>query len=124
MLRLSRKAMKAALWLAVLIVMGYKPCAGASEIKCWQYGQVEVAMQAKASYKNYYTDVTLTATFTGPTQAVKVNGFWDGRNVFRVRMTPTEPGVWKWSVSSKDSKLNGARGSFVCKPSKSRDTFG
>jgi hypothetical protein len=41
-------------------------------------------------------------------------GFWNGSNVFRVRVLATQPGKWSWRSDSnqKDTGLNELQGSF------------
>ncbi|MDO8588420.1 MAG: DUF4038 domain-containing protein [Armatimonadota bacterium] len=79
-----------------------------------KFGEYEIALTTSASYANPYTQVTLSATFTGPTQTITVNGFWDGGKLYKFRMTPTEVGAWSWATTSNDSQLNGKTGGFTC----------
>ncbi|MDO8682109.1 MAG: DUF4038 domain-containing protein [Armatimonadota bacterium] len=85
-----------------------------------KYGEYEAALTTTNNYANPYTQVTLSATFTGPTKTITVNGFWDGGNLYKIRMMPTEPGTWSWTTTSNDSQLNGRTGSFVCDGSTSK----
>lgn len=62
---------------------------------------------------NKYTDVTLSGTFHGPTETIEIDGFWDGGNVWRVRMTPKEIGHWTFTTSSSHPELV-TSGSFEC----------
>src|SRR5689334_13896746 len=49
----------------------------------------------------------VSATFTGPGgKSIKVNGFWDGGAVWRIRFAPTAPGVWKYITKSSDRGMN------------------
>ncbi|MGI8783307.1 MAG: DUF5060 domain-containing protein [Acidobacteriota bacterium] len=59
----------------------------------------EIPLTAAQSHKNPYTDVAVTATFSGPGGAVKtVKGFWDGGQAFKVRFTPDQAGAWTYSI--------------------------
>ena len=64
-----------------------------------------------------YMRVSLSATFRGPTQTIRVDGFWDGGGLFKIRMMPTEEGTWSWTTSSNNPELHNRSGSFVCESS-------
>ncbi len=63
--------------------------------------------------RNKYTQVSLKGTFQGPTATITIDGFWDGDDVWKVRMTPTEVGRWSYQITSSEPTLN-ASGSFEC----------
>ena len=63
-------------------------------------------------YNNPYISVNLSATFIGPTKTININGFWDGGNKWKVRMSPIEIGRWSYVTISNDPQLNGKIGSF------------
>jgi len=84
-----------------------------------KYQEYEIVLLTEKAYANPYLEVDLSATFRGPSQTVRANGFWDGGKVFRIRMLPTEPGTWTWTVSASDSRLNGRSGSLTCEDSTS-----
>jgi hypothetical protein len=75
----------------------------------------EMTFTANTSYNNPYTDVKIWVDLSGPGFNKKVYGFWDGGNVFHVRVIATKPGVWKWKSASNttDSGLNNKTGSFT-----------
>lgn len=85
-----------------------------------KFEEYEISLLTDKAYANPYLDVTLSATFKGPERTIRVNGFWDGGRLFKIRMLPTEPGDWTWTVSSNDSRLNGKSGSFKCIDSNDR----
>lgn len=68
---------------------------------------------------NKYKDVTLHGVFRGPTKTIEIDGFWDGGNIWRVRMAPTEIGQWQYTITSSRSELN-TSGSFECVASDSK----
>jgi hypothetical protein len=75
----------------------------------------EIVLVAGAEYENYYTDVTCWVDLEGPGYARRVYGFWNGGNVYVVRIVATGPGVWKWVSGSNqpgDGGLNGREGQF------------
>ncbi|PSR56854.1 hypothetical protein AHMF7605_26820 [Adhaeribacter arboris] len=75
----------------------------------------ELTFEAKNSYKNAYTEVTVWIDLAGPGFNKRVYGFWDGATTFRVRLIATQPGAWKWisGSSSNDPGLTGKTGSFT-----------
>ncbi|HEX7781570.1 MAG TPA: DUF4038 domain-containing protein [Sphingobium sp.] len=76
----------------------------------------EITLTAQRNYANPYKDVTVSAVFTGPDGVrMEMPGFWDGKNVWRVRFAPPRPGVWRYRTSSSmagDAGLQGRSGSF------------
>ena len=68
----------------------------------------EVTLTTTNSHTNPYTDVTLSATFTGPgSTTITIPGFWDGGNTWKVRVAPTKIGDWTLTdVTSNDGQLN------------------
>jgi len=89
----------------------------AEPVKVPRYGEHEIVLRTTAPRSSPYTDVSFSATFTGPTESITVNGFWDGGEVYKVRMLPTEAGLWRFTTRSNDGQLNGRTGSFVCEES-------
>lgn len=63
---------------------------------------------------NPFTDIRLEATFTHESEAVKVNGFYDGDGVFKIRFMPNHEGQWQFVTYSNAAALDGQRGEFVC----------
>jgi hypothetical protein len=87
--------------------------AGAMDVGRWEV--FELAMTTSNSYGNPYTEVTLSATFTGPSaETITVEGFWDGGDMWKLRMAPTEVGTWTYTTTSNDSNLDGQNGGFQC----------
>lgn len=76
----------------------------------------EIRLHASRAYANPYTDVECWVDLKGPNFAKRIYGFWDGGDIFRVRVVATAPGEWSWSSGSDqpgDSGLNEQRGSFT-----------
>lgn len=63
---------------------------------------------------NPFIDVQLAATFTLEHRSVKVNGFYDGASVYKVRFMPDTPGEWTYTTSSNAPALSGKTGAFTC----------
>jgi hypothetical protein len=70
-----------------------------SDVHVWE--MYEVTLKAEKEYKNYYSDVTCWVELKGPDFSKRVYGFWDGRNIFIVRIVATKPGKWQW-ISGSD----------------------
>src|SRR5260370_41443758 len=75
----------------------------------------ELTFTASRDFPNPYTDATVWVDLTGPNFSKRVYGFWDGGRTFRVRVTATAPGAWRWRSGSspRDSGLGGQTGTFT-----------
>jgi hypothetical protein len=82
-------------------------------IKVWQ--KFEIVVKARNTYANPYVDVDVWVDLVGPGFAKRVYGFWDGENVFRIRVTATCPGEWSYRTASNqvDPGLNDDEGGFT-----------
>jgi hypothetical protein len=85
-------------------------------IHTWE--KQEIKLEALGRYANPYTDVEVWIDLKGPGFKKRCYGFWDGDNVFRVRILATGPGRWTWESGSKpaDRGLTGKKGSFTAVP--------
>lgn len=77
-----------------------------------QWGMYQVALKSRKKYSNPFTDVTLKARFRCNGTELAVNGFYDGKDTWRVRLMPTVVGQWSYITESNDPELNGNKGSF------------
>jgi hypothetical protein len=84
-----------------------------AEVHVWE--KVELTLQAENHYANPYTNVEVWVDLKGPGFDKRCYGFWDGENVFRVRVLATQPGEWTWQSGSnqKDAGLNNQHGRFT-----------
>ena len=76
----------------------------------------EITLRASQQYPNPYADVECWVDLRGPGFSGRVYGFWDGDDVFRVRVVATAPGRWSWTSGSNqptDEGLNGKLGAFT-----------
>ena len=81
------------------------------------YQEFEVSLVAtNIGNINRYTDVWVKGVFRGPSRTIEIEGFWDGGDVWKVRMVPTEVGQWNYQVTSSVPSLQ-TSGSFECIPS-------
>src|SRR6516225_392060 len=101
-----------ALIVATLVLAVRDASAAASKVHVWE--KVELTLQAWQTYTNPYTAVQVWVDLKGPHFVKRCYGFWDGGNVFRVRVLATVPGKWSWRSGSNqnDSGLNGHKGDF------------
>lgn len=75
---------------------------------------IELAFFANRTYANPFRDVELFAEFSGPDgSTLRVPGFWDGENCWKVRFAPTAAGNWNWHTFcsvAEDTGLHGQSG--------------
>ena len=85
--------------------------AGAAQV--WE--KVEITLHAERSYENSYKVVEVWVDLKGPGFEKRCYGFWDGDNVFRVRVLANAAGTWSWRSGSnqRDRGLNGKSGKFT-----------
>ncbi len=100
---------------AALIVTSLSLAAAPAEVRVWE--RVELTFHAANPYANPYTNVEVWVDLKGPEFERRCYGFWDGGDVFRVRVLAIRPGQWNWRSGSnqKDSGLNGQQGGFTAK---------
>lgn len=72
-----------------LVVFVCRPAVAATHV--WE--KIELTFVSQQPYANPYTDVEMWVQLTGPGFDKRIDGFWDGQNVFRVRIMATRPGV-------------------------------
>jgi hypothetical protein len=72
-----------------------------------RYESLEMTVSLEAQYTNPYDQrqVSLDGVFTAPdgTQ-MKVPGFWDGLQAWKVRFTPDQEGVWSYQLVVRESR--------------------
>jgi len=82
----------------------------------WELQEIE--FRSSQHYGNPYVDVLLWVDLKGPGFSHRVYGFWDGGDVFRVRLVATAPGKWSWTSGSNqpsDKGLHGKSGAFTAR---------
>ncbi|MDR6880859.1 DUF5605 domain-containing protein [Bacillus sp. 3255] len=65
---------------------------------------------------NPFKDNQLQAIFRHKNRSVRIQGFYDGEGVYRIRFMPDTIGEWAFETESDAAELNGKVGSFVCTP--------
>ena len=82
----------------------------------WELQEIE--FRASHHYANPYVDVLLWVELRGPGFSHRVYGFWDGGDLFRVRIVATAAGRWSWTSGSNqpgEEGLNGKSGAFTAR---------
>jgi len=96
----------------VMLLSGMSEGAFAEDYRVWE--KVEITLRAQGSYENPYKEAEVWVDLKGPGFEKRCYGFWDGDDLFRVRVLATAAGTWKWRSGSnqRDSGLNGKSGVF------------
>lgn len=66
---------------------------------------------------NPFTEVELSADFIHRQETVSVQGFYDGKGIYKVRFMPNLEGEWNYLVHSTSKSFNNKKGQFYCSPS-------
>jgi hypothetical protein len=78
-----------------------------------EWGVQEIVLHTHHAYNNPFKDVNVKGIFKTTGRTVTVDGFFDGNGTWKVRLMPSQLGIWTFKIRSKDSQLNGAAGKFV-----------
>ncbi|MBP8259692.1 MAG: DUF4038 domain-containing protein [Verrucomicrobia bacterium] len=74
----------------------------------------ETVLTATSQPANPYVSLSAEAVLDppggGPRRRLPL--FWDGGRTWKLRFSPDKPGVWRWTVQSKDPGLDGQTGGF------------
>jgi hypothetical protein len=81
------------------------------EVPQWEVFEVELH---GPSTGNPFTDVELSASFSLGNRSVPVDGFYDGKGVYKIRFMPDMLGAWTYTTNSNTSELAGKTGAFSC----------
>ena len=101
------------LMLFALVFMACTTMEPQKEIHLWE--MQELTFTAENNYQNPYTEVTVWVDLKGPDFNKRIYGFWDGGQIFHLRLVATHPGIWTWKSGSnpEDPGLDGKSGSFT-----------
>jgi hypothetical protein len=72
-----------------------------------KYESVELTLDIDAEYTNPYDlrEIALDGVFTSPDGTTMiVPGFWDGEGAWKMRFTPSQEGMWTYSISVQDAR--------------------
>jgi hypothetical protein len=84
-----------------------------SQTKTEIWNRYEVSMAGPRS-GNPINDISLSAEFTNGAEKVKVDGFYDGNGIYKIRFMPQKTGEWKYKTSSNSKLLHAKTGAFTC----------
>jgi hypothetical protein len=87
----------------------------AASVERW--GTFELALRGPDA-GNPYRDVDFGADFRHRHRVVRVDGFYDGGGVHRVRFMPDREGEWTYTTRSTASGLDAVEGGFSCAPAR------
>ncbi len=84
------------------------------------WSRYEQSFRSAISYPNPLQDATLCVMFSSPSGKMwSVPGFWDGGQLWRVRFSPDEVGMWTYLTLCSDQENGGLHqrsGTFICSP--------
>ncbi len=81
---------------------------------------IEITLSMERRYHIPYVEVELTGIFISPTgKELRLQGFWDNGQIWKIRFAPNEAGVWRYRTESNEPDLIAA-GRFQVLPSKHR----
>jgi hypothetical protein len=70
-----------------------------------------------AARRSPYASVDIYGDFRSPTgKLLKICGFWDGDEIWKIRFAPPEPGLWSYETHARgDKHLDGDRGTVLAR---------
>jgi hypothetical protein len=77
-----------------------------------QWDLFELSLHGPAD-GNPFVEVELWARFIHADEQVKVDGFYDGNGVYRIRFMPTRIGRWRYETTSNRAELSGKTGEIT-----------
>ncbi len=92
----------------VLITVTYK-----ADVSVYQWGVVKLDLEVSNSFEVHYQEDLVWKTFNGPAETLIISGFWNGSNIWKICISPSEISTWNYSTSSSDPGLV-INGSFSC----------
>ncbi|MGG4145295.1 DUF5060 domain-containing protein [Paenibacillus algorifonticola] len=81
-----------------------------------QWGVFEIELNASKNFENPFRDVWVQATFKIGNEYKRVNGFYDGGNVWRIRFMPEKIGSYHFQLESNISDFQSLEGDFLSVP--------
>lgn len=108
---ITRRAAVASAAAAVSIAGGAR-AQGQTSVERW--GLFELTLEAQVAGNPF--DAALTGVFTDGRTTVRVPGFHDGGDVWRIRFSPPTEGGWRWTTESTVAALDGRSGRFEATP--------
>lgn len=70
------------------------------------YKRCEMVLHSEKAYENPFMDVDVSAVFVHDDGTeIKIPGFWNGNNEWKVRFASEKPGNWTYKISCDDDEL-------------------
>jgi hypothetical protein len=99
-------------WLASILLTILLNSAAQTQSLVPLYSPFELRLTTTQPHENPYLDINVAGIFTSPSgKELRLAGFWDGGQIWRVRFSPNERGVWNYRTESNDAELE-TSGSF------------
>jgi hypothetical protein len=76
-----------------------------------RWGVHEIVLKGPSAGNPF--DTPLSAVFTDGKATLRIQGFYDGEGIYRLRFSPPSEGVWRWRTSSAVKTLNGKTGTVT-----------
>ncbi|MBN1640685.1 MAG: DUF4038 domain-containing protein [Anaerolineae bacterium] len=90
-----------------------------------RFGQLGHVYQHTGQYANPYVAIDAAAELVAPGGGRRrIPLFWDGEDTWRLRFSPDQVGVWRWTTHSEDAGLDGQSGACVVVPSGLQGSIG
>ncbi|NLF40636.1 DUF4038 domain-containing protein [bacterium] len=87
-------------------------------ISVHNHGVLDLTLQSERTHEHPDSGCVVEAAFTSPGgRRVAVHAFWDGGRTWRIRFSPDEVGLWRWStrcLAGGDRGLERADEEFIC----------
>lgn len=77
-----------------------------------RWGIFEKEFICKKAFDNPFTDVVLSAEFTGNGESKRIKGFYDGDGVWKIRFMPGTVGEYYFKTKSNIAEFDGIQGGF------------
>ncbi|MDZ7374915.1 MAG: DUF5605 domain-containing protein [candidate division KSB1 bacterium] len=101
--------------LIVLVCWSQAVLAGSQPSAVEKWDIFEVALSGPET-GNPFIGVVLQGIFRQGQREFRVDGFYDGGGVYRIRFMPDSEGLWEYETVSNRRELHGHRGQFLCTP--------
>ncbi len=118
-----KRTFKILIYCTLLLIFLLTNGIGQIAVKTWDV--YEMTLKSQVVSQNLYTSsleegkpAYVTALFTcisgpGSGKVIKVSGFWDGNDIWKIRFAPPVSGIWKYETISGNRKLNGKKGQLT-----------
>ncbi|MBC7328046.1 DUF5060 domain-containing protein [bacterium] len=115
-----KSAINSKLFLLLYLTVCFSPLSLAEQNRVGKWDLFELSFKNERIYANPFQDVSLIGEFTHEEskKLYKVNGFYDGGLLWKIRFMPDREGKWRYKIYFSDAKDKPYEGSFLCLPSK------